>query len=272
MNFALEFKGIFVAGLEIAILFLVIYGILYYLRNTRTSTIFAGGVIGFLLLSFLASWLGLQVIDRLLGKLGDSLLLILLIIFQPELRRLLTMLGSLTVLRGKQRREVIGEVLTAAQNMAKRKCGALIVLERRDHLQWLINDAVPLDSRLSAVLLESIFYPNSPLHDGAVIIRNDRIVAARAILPLTREEHLSERVGTRHRAALGVSEECDAVTVVVSEETGSISLTSDGKFYRDRSPEELALLLERMVVQPDKEELHDVEQLNQDTGEGRERL
>ena len=271
-SFTWGIGDVIVAIVEIAILFVVIYGVLRYLRGTRSSLILAGGAIAFFVLKFCIEEMKLNVIDELLRQLGSSFLLILIIVFQPELRRLLAQLGSLAVFQGKRRREVIGEVVAAAQNMAKRKCGALIVLERRIHLQWLINDSVPLDSRLSSVLLESIFYPNSPLHDGAVIIRDDRIVAARAILPLTRADNISTRIGTRHRAALGISEECDAITVVVSEETGSISLTKEGVFYRDLTPEALTRLLEKLVVQPDKEELRDVELLNRDAGEEKEQI
>ena len=112
--------------------------------------------------------------------------------------------------------------------MSRRKCGALMVIERRIGLQNLVDDSVRLDIKVNAMVLESIFFPNSPLHDGAVIIRDDRIVAARAILPLTRVENISRRLGTRHRAALGISEDTDAVTIVVSEETGGVSIAQNG--------------------------------------------
>lgn len=148
----------------------------------------------------------------------------LFIIFQPEIRRAFAQLGSFAIWKGKRRREVIGELVAATGNMARRKCGALIVVERRIGMQTLIDDSVKLDIKVNAMVLESIFFPNSPLHDGAVIIRDDRIVAARAILPLTRVENISRRLGTRHRAALGISEDTDAVTIVVSEETGTISI------------------------------------------------
>jgi diadenylate cyclase len=138
--------------------------------------------------------------------------------------------------------------------MSHRKIGALIVIEDKIRLQSLIDDSLVLDTPVSAPLLESIFYPGAPLHDGAVIIRGERIVAARVILPLTKSKEISPRMGTRHRAAIGISEECDAVTIVLSEETGSISITHRGSFYRDLTPEELSQLLEKLLVFKDKEE------------------
>lgn len=139
---------------------------------------------------------------------------------------------------------MIGELVSAAGNMARRKCGALMVVERRIGLQNLVDDSVRLDIKVNAMVLESIFYPNSPLHDGAVIIRDGRIVAARAILPLTRAENISRRLGTRHRAALGISEDTDAVTIVVSEETGAISIACRGVLHRDLAIGELENYLE----------------------------
>ena len=143
----------------------------------------------------------------------------------------------------------IGEIVAAVRDMSRRKCGALIVIERRIKLQMLIDDSIPLDIKVNALVLESIFYPNSPLHDGAVIIRDDRIQAARVILPLTRNEKISPRLGTRHRAALGISDETDAVSVVVSEETGAISITCKEEFHRDLSIPQLEHLLEQYIIQ-----------------------
>ncbi|MBQ4314350.1 MAG: DNA integrity scanning protein DisA nucleotide-binding domain protein, partial [Lentisphaeria bacterium] len=157
--------------------------------------------------------------------------------------------------QGKRKREIIDEIVTAAGNMARRKCGAIIVIERNIKLQSYIDDAVTMDAKVHYLLLESIFYHNSPLHDGAVIIRNDRILAARAILPLTRSENISSHLGTRHRAALGISEDSDAVTVVVSEETGTISITYRGVIHRDLTTGDLENLLEKMLILKDDLEL-----------------
>ncbi|MPN31701.1 hypothetical protein SDC9_179175 [bioreactor metagenome] len=191
----------------------------------------------------------------------------MVIIFQPELRRAFAQLGSFSFFQGKRRREVITEIMTAATNMARRKCGALMVIERRIGLQNLIDDSVRLDIKVNAMVLESIFFPNSPLHDGAVIIRDDRIVAARAILPLTRSQNVSVRLGTRHRASLGISEETDAVTVVVSEETGAISVACRGVLHRDLSPEELANYLEKLIIlEQDDSDLAETVQMLEETG------
>ena len=243
------------AGLQVAILFIVINQILYYLRNTRGSLVLSGVLIGVMALAIAAKHLGLQVINYILSNLYGSALLALIIVFQPELRRALAQLGSLMVREGKKRREFTGELVAAVRDMSLRKCGALIVIERRMKLQALIDDSVPLDIKVNALVLESIFYPNSPLHDGAVIIRDDRILAARVILPLTRAEHISSRLGTRHRAALGISEESDAVSVTVSEETGAISIACLGNFHRDLSIPQLEQLLEQLIVQRDDSEI-----------------
>ena len=249
--------------IQIGILFLLIYAVLYYLRSTRGAMVIAGLFILGLFLAIVAKndFLGLDVLAFILDMFGNSLFVAILIIFQPELRRALAQLGSYIARKGKQRREVVAEIVSAVTAMSRRKCGALIVVERRFNLQTLIDDSIPLEIKINALVLESIFFPNSPLHDGAVIIRNNRIVAARAILPLTRAEHVSRHLGTRHRAALGVSEESDAVTIVVSEESGFVSLAYRGIFHRDLSPAELEDMLEQLVVMKDDGELNETLQM-----------
>lgn len=252
--------------LEILILFVMIYTVMYYLRNTHGSLVMAG-----LLMVLAAFWgltqgLDLKVLSSISETLMSSLLLLLLIIFQPELRRGLAHLGSLTQLENRRRRETIGELVSAVQNMAKRKCGALIVIECKMRLQTLIDDAVALDAKVNRLVIESIFFPNSPLHDGAVIIRDDKIVAARAILPLTRAENISKQLGTRHRAAQGISEESDAVTIVISEESGAICIAHAGCLHRDLSIPELYKMLDTLVVKKDMAELSEtVIQINEES-------
>ena len=245
------------AVIQIGVLFLMIYAVLYYLRSTRGAMVITGlFILGiFLAVIVRVEGLNFDVLAYILDMFGNSLFVAMLIIFQPELRRALAQLGSYIARQGKQRREVVSEIVAAVTAMSKRKCGALIVVERRFNLQTLIDDSIPLDIKINALVLESIFFPNSPLHDGAVIIRNNRIVAARVILPLTRAEHVSRHLGTRHRAALGISEESDAVTIVVSEETGFISRAYRGIFHRDTDPAELQELLEQLVVLKDDGEL-----------------
>ena len=235
---------------EIGILAFLIYEVLYFLRGSRGVYVLTGLIVALIGMSFLAEWLNFEVISRLISESGVVLAVAIIVIFQPELRRAFAQLGSYTFLRGKRRREIISEVVAAAMDMSRRKCGALIVLERRIGMRALEEDAVRLDIKVNALVLESIFYPNSPLHDGAVIIRDNRIVAARVILPLTRNgEMLSKRLGTRHRAALGVSEETDAVVVVVSEETGIISICAGGVLRRDLPPEQLENYLSELMGQ-----------------------
>ena len=235
---------------EIGILAFLIYEVLYFLRGSRGVYVLTGLIVALIGMSFLAEWLNFEVISRLISESGVVLAVAIIVIFQPELRRAFAQLGSYTFLRGKRRREIISEVVAAAMDMSRRKCGALIVLERRIGMRALEEDAVRLDIKVNALVLESIFYPNSPLHDGAVIIRDNRIVAARVILPLTRNgEMLSKRLGTRHRAALGVSEETDAVVVVVSEETGIISICAGGVLRRDLPPEQLENYLSELMAQ-----------------------
>lgn len=235
---------------EIGILAFLIYEVLYFLRGSRGVYVLTGLIVALIGMSLLAEWLNFEVISRLISESGVVLAVAIIVIFQPELRRAFAQLGSYTFLRGKRRREIISEVVAAAMDMSRRKCGALIVLERRIGMRALEEDAVRLDIKVNALVLESIFYPNSPLHDGAVIIRDNRIVAARVILPLTRNgEMLSKRLGTRHRAALGVSEETDAVVVVVSEETGIISICAGGVLRRDLPPEQLENYLSELMAQ-----------------------
>ena len=248
-------------AVEIAILFFAIYGVLCYLHSSRGIMILLA-LIGLWCCSIVAGVLHLDVISHILGIIGNSSLVLLVVLFHPELRRALAQLGSLVDRRHwRRRREMIGEIVSAAGAMAGRKCGALIVIERKMRLQTLADDAVKLDNPVDALLLQSIFFPNAPLHDGAVIIRNDRIIAARVILPLTRSTDIPPQLGTRHRAALGISEESDAVVIIVSEETGSISIAQRGSLTRDVSGDDLRRLLENLLVYKDEEEFSETAKL-----------
>lgn len=245
--------------LEILLLFSVIYVVLYYSRKTHGARMML--VLVVLLLSL---WVGarimeLPVITMLFEEFYGSTIIALLIIFQPEVRRGLTQLGL--VMEKRHRKEVISEIEDAVINMAGSKIGALIVIEGKEQLQSLIDDAIQLDAQVNSQLLESIFFPNSPLHDGAVIIRGDRIVAARAILPLTRSKEISPNLGTRHRAALGISEESDAVTIMISEESGGVCIAYDGELHRDLSEFGLNRMLETLVVGKDAHELDETIEL-----------
>ena len=253
----IQWLPLLTAVIQIAVLYIAIYWILYFLRSTRGAQVFAGIFVAAVALGMILriESLHFDVLNILIEVIANSLFIALLIIFQPELRRALAQLGSLTAWQGKRKRELIGEIVAAANDMARRKCGALIVIERNIKLQNYVDDAIALDAKVHYLLLESIFFPNSPLHDGAVIIRNDKIVAARAILPLIRSENISRHLGTRHRAALGISEDSDAVTVVVSEETGTISITYRGVIHRDLTSHDLENLLENLLILKDDLEL-----------------
>ena len=241
---------------EVFILFLGIYGVLYYTHNTFASAIFAALVFLWVGLGLLCWVCELSILEHLIEVIGNSLVVILVIIFQPEVRRLLAQLGSYMLRLKTIRTEIVGDIVAAADSMANLKCGALIVVEKRLPLQMLINDSVPLDIPVSAHMLKSIFDSSqSPLHDGAVIIRDDRIVAARAILPLARAEHISRQLGTRHRAALGMSETSDAVIVVVSEETGIISIAYNGRLFRGFEKQDLRSVLSLMLSAKEREKL-----------------
>jgi len=266
MMFLLDIFFDWRALLQIILLFVIIYTIMHQLRNSHGSLVLAGLLVLTMMLWSLAKLLNLDVMSQLLEIGLNSLALMLMIIFQPELRRGLAHLGSITMTKKRRRRELISEIVTAVHNMAKRKCGALIVVECKVRLQPLIDDAVQLDAHVNSLMLESIFFPNSPLHDGAVVIRDDRIVAARAILPLSSSEQLSRQLGTRHRAALGLAEETDAVTILVSEESGAISIAHGEKLYRDLSPAELDRMLDALVVQKEAGEFDEtVRQLNEES-------
>ena len=257
--------GLHIAA-EIAILFGIIYSALFYLRKTRGMKIIVGFLVVWLALSSLAVLGNFAVISYFFEHISTSLVVILIVLFQSELRRFFAKLASRRFFRGrKQHYEMINEVVAACVNMSQNRCGALIVIDVREELQAMIDDGTPLDAKVSAPLLESIFYPGTPLHDGAVVIRDNRIVAAQVFLPLSRSTEISSRLGTRHRAALGISEESEAVTIVVSEETGSISLAHDNEFIRrGLTGDELKSLLENIT---DAEELKEAAKSLDETAE-----
>lgn len=227
------------------------YGILYFLRITKGLQIFKGlGVLaGFW---FVAELLGLRTLSWIFEKLWTVGLFSLVVIFQPEIRRTLSKLGQrtgLAVIKPVEER-VVERVVRASSFLSERQIGGLIVIERGQNVEGIIEGCVLIDSLVSVELLITIFNPLSPLHDGAVVIRGDRIIYASCILPLSKSSTLPKKYGTRHRAALGISEESDALCVVISEETGEISLALEGKLQRNLDPEMLrTLLLKELKVE-----------------------
>ena len=239
-------------SVDFVIIWAMIYWVLYFLRGTRSANVLFG-VIAVLLTATIAvdyverlTVLRFLLIECLIPSLG----LAILVIFQPEFRRAFAQAGSLFV-SNRIGRETIDQVTEAAAQLSVTRTGAIIVFERNIGLTDTTRSAVSLDARVDSLLLQSIFYPNSPLHDCAVVIgKNNRIVAAHAVLPLAEEDYFvnGKRLGTRHRAAVGISQETDAVAVVVSEETGLISLAKQGRLIRGLTTEELRFQLRTILL------------------------
>jgi diadenylate cyclase len=221
-------------ALDVALVSFIVYRLLIAFRGTRAAQMLVG--LGALLVVWLvARRLELYSLGWLLETFWAVWVVVLVVLFQPELRRALARLGQgqfLQVLVGSSRAarsELVDEIARAAGGLASRRIGALIVIERTGGLRQYAELGVPLDAVASADLLESLFLPNSPLHDGAVLVEGTRFAAAGCFLPLSRTADVARALGSRHRAALGISEETDAVAVVVSEETGRTSLAVDGR-------------------------------------------
>ncbi|MFA6079158.1 MAG: diadenylate cyclase CdaA [Candidatus Omnitrophota bacterium] len=226
---------------EIAFLWYFIYMALFFIQGTRTEQLLKGVVI-VVIIFVLAQQLKLDTINWALTRLFPISVIALLIIFQPELRRGLARLGQFGVY--KEDLEAIEEISKAVLELSRQKMGAIIAIEREVGLKAYIETGIAVDSKVTEELIYSIFIPRAPLHDGAVIIQRDRIIAAGCLLPLTQEaKGLTKTMGTRHRAAVGLTEETDAICVVVSEETGGISVAMSGKITSNLDKESLAVIL-----------------------------
>lgn len=245
----MQFLSYLKIGIEIIILWYVIYMMLAFIKGTRTEQLLKGIVIiGAIFV--IAQQLKLDAILWVMVRLFPLSVLALIIIFQPELRRGLARLGQFGVYQ--EDGGIIEEISRSAGYLSEKKVGALIAVEREVGLKNYIESGVSIDGKVTKELLISIFSTKAPLHDGAVIIQQGRIVAAGCLLPLTQEANISKSLGTRHRAAIGLSEETDAVCVVVSEETGSMSISMSGKLMHDLSEENLAKLLKEIFYNPHK--------------------
>ena len=239
-------------SVDFVIIWAMIYWVLYFLRGTRSANVLFGVIAGLLTATIAVDYVERLTVLRflLIECLIPSLGLAILVIFQPEFRRAFAQAGSLFV-SNRIGRETIDQVTEAAAQLSVTRTGAIIVFERNIGLTDTTRSAVSLDARVDSLLLQSIFYPNSPLHDCAVVIgKNNRIVAAHAVLPLAEEDYFvnGKRLGTRHRAAVGISQETDAVAVVVSEETGLISLAKKGRLIRGLTTEELRFQLRTILL------------------------
>ncbi len=241
--------------IEIFVLWVVFYQILIFFEGTRAFQVLKG--ITYVLIAFLVSQiLGFDILNWLLTKFFGISIIAVLIIFQQELRHGLARLGQQHLfnitLEEAEIVAIIEEITEAAYRLSKRKNGCIIAIERDTKLKTYIESGVMIDGKVSTELLTSIFNPLSPLHDGGVITRGERIVAAACLFPLSENPNFNKIIGTRHRAAIGLTEQTDAVVVLVSEETGEISVATDGRFIPIVNKERLINILKNLLVAPKK--------------------
>lgn len=236
-------------ALEILILALGIYYAFIFIRGTRGAPVVTG-FLGLLLAATLVTkLLQLDVLTALLTQFFAFLPFAVVVIFQPELRRLLAEVGNLPIFySNREQRENIAVIIQTVDRLAPVKIGALIALEQRIQLSEVVEAGLPVDCEATPEMLETIFFPNNAIHDGGVIIKGDRILRAACMFPLSQKPNLPKSLGTRHRAALGLSEETDAVVIVVSEETGAISYAWKGELKRGIRIEELQSALTQLLV------------------------
>ena len=235
---------LFIAIVDISLVTFLIYSALRSVQGTKLMTL-VRGVLLFIMLKIISGWLGLGTFEWLLNQVITYGVIAAVIVFQPEIRRGLESLGRTTNIFSfslsddkKRQSSHIKAYEKSFDYMSERKIGALIVIEQSQTLEEYISTGIKLDADITSELLINIFIPNTPLHDGAVIIQGDKIAVTSAYLPLTENSKISKEFGTRHRAAIGISEVSDAITLIVSEETGGLSITKNGEFYSDLSKSE----------------------------------
>lgn len=236
-------------AVEIVILAVGLYYAFLFIRRTRGAPVVTGFLALLLTLTVVTRLLDLTVLNALLNQFFGVLAIAVVVIFQPELRRILAELGNLPLFNPtREQRENIEDIIQTVDRLAPVKIGALIAIEQNQHLGEVVEGGVPIESELTPEMMETIFFPNNAIHDGGVIVRDGRILRAACIFPLTQRQDLPKSVGTRHRAAIGLSEESDAVVVVVSEETGSIAYAYRGQLVRGITVEELRAFLTSVLV------------------------
>ena len=238
---------------DILLVATVLYLLLQLIKGTQAIQLLRGVIIFVFLAVLLGSLLRLTAFSWLIGNAVPALLVAIPVIFQPELRRALERLGRAGGLIDRPMREAaanraIIQVARACRMLAEARHGAIVVLERNTGLQDYVDTGVRVNARVSPEMLLTIFYPNTALHDGAVILREDRIVAAAVLLPLSSSQVSDRHLGTRHRAALGISEQTDAIAVVVSEETGTISVAHNGRMVRHLDENRLRSILQKLYL------------------------
>ena len=245
---------------DVLILAVLIYQVIKLGIHTRSNSLFRGIAL-VLVLAWLASALHLSAVSWLLTQIISMGLLFIVILFQPEFRRALEQIGRSRLMRtviglpGRQSadrvEDDVAEIVRAMEHMAQRRVGALIVIERHTGLGDVLESGTRLDAEISQPLIENVFEPNTPLHDGAMVLRNRRIEAAACILPLSEDHGISRDLGTRHRAGIGITETSDAVALIVSEETGIISMAREGRLTRQLDGRSLTILLTELFT-PDR--------------------
>ena len=223
--------------LDIAIITFLVYKLLGFIRETRAEQL-AKGLLLLVVATVLSKWMHLYTLHWLLSGLISAGLVAIVVIFQPELRRALEYLGRsrITNIFGEVDKEeakrIVGQFVEAVYSMSASRTGALIVIEREISLNDIVETGTVIDSQITAQMIGTIFYEGTPLHDGAVIVRGDKLYAAGCVLPLTQNKELNKELGTRHRAGIGITENSDALVIIVSEETGIISIAQNGKLTR----------------------------------------
>ena len=251
--------------LDVGILWFIFYYILKYIKNNVKLTLIFKGVLIIILLKVLSSWLDLNTVGMLLEYVIESVPIAIIVLFQPEIRNVLEsigrtqLLGRHKVLTVDEREKVVYEIMQAVEYMKRNRIGALMIIERDYSLAQYIENANKLYADISSELLISIFFPNNPLHDGAAIIEGDRITCAGSVLPTSMNTSLSKRLGTRHRAALGIAEVSDAVAICVSEETGRVSIAMDGELNYNLTLEDARMMLINSL-QPKKDTFFDADE------------
>ena len=238
------------SAIDIFLIAVVFYYMLLLIKGTRTAQMLTG-VLMITLVFVASSAVPLTTLNWLLGKISSSIILILVILFQEDMRHALSKIGKRSFISqhdGTSSYQILEDVARAAISLAKNKTGALIVMERTIILSRYIDIGTLIDSNISKEILMAIFQNHSPIHDGAVIIQQGRVSAAGCFLPLTREDNLVQDWGTRHRAAIGISEETDAVVIVVSEERGEVSIVYDGKVFPSLEKEDIKRFLKKHLI------------------------
>lgn len=250
--------GIFIHLLDILVVWYVIYKLIMLLNGTKAIQVFKGIAI-IIIVRILSDWLGLNTVSWLMGQVITYGVIAAIVIFQPEVRRGLEHLGRGALFRpvkknADDRTLFIKGLDESIQYMSKRKIGALICIEKKDSLKEFIETGISLDADVSSQLLINIFIPNTPLHDGAVIVSGNKIASACSYLPLSESSMIPKEYGTRHRAAIGLSEVSDALTIIVSEETGDVSITYHNSFLPHLSREAYLDILEKELNEPTEPE------------------